>query len=367
MKLSRRELLGSSLALGAAAGVGGLLPLSARPARAAMTAAQVDEAMAAHKGGSFVVSTWGGAYAEAQRHAWFAPFAEKYGVEVVEDGPPANPKIMAMVEVGNVTWDVCDFGSHKVHGLAEAGVLDKLDYDIIDSSKFPKGFVNDYGIANITFSTVVAYRTDVFSDPAPTTVLDLWNLEQFPGMRSLRDDPTTNITFGAYAAGVPKDQIYPLTEEKIKMAFAKLDEIKDHVIWWTSGAQAPQLLANKEVVMGTAWNGRLDKLREEGVPMAIVWNGAQLYSDSWAIPKGAPNKDLAMLFIAWASFAENNLQISNHITYGPVNTDAFDMVAPDRAPLMPTSYYDQQIICDYGWWGPNYPIMLERWHEWKIG
>ncbi|MCA6120172.1 hypothetical protein J6524_35865 [Bradyrhizobium sp. WSM 1738] len=41
-----------------------------------------------------------------------------------------------------------------------------------------------------------------------------------------------------------------------------METIKKDVIWWQTGAQAPQLLADGQVVMTTAWNGRIyDRLR----------------------------------------------------------------------------------------------------------
>ena len=39
-------------------------------------------------------------------------------------------------------------------------------------------------------------------------------------------------------------------------SLAKRDSIKDQVIWWSAGAETPQLLADKEVVMGSTYNGR---------------------------------------------------------------------------------------------------------------
>ena len=39
------------------------------------------------------------------------------------------------------------------------------------------------------------------------------------------------------------------TPEGVDQALAKLGTIKDQVVWWTKGAQTPQLLADGEVVM----------------------------------------------------------------------------------------------------------------------
>ena len=53
------------------------------------------------------------------------------------------------------------------------------------------------------------------------------------------------------------------TPAGMERALAKLDSIKDDVIWWSSGADTPQLLADGEVVLGSTYNGHLFALIEE--------------------------------------------------------------------------------------------------------
>ena len=118
--------------------------------------------------------------------------------------------------------------------------------------------------------------------------------------------------------------------------------------------------------MATAWNGRLDKISAEGVSLGIVWNGAQLMGDAWVIPKNAPNKDLAMLFIAWSVLPEINWRLSDYITYGPVSFKAIENVRPERRALVPTTFAHLQIKCDYDYWGEHYNDQGARWIEWKL-
>ena len=98
----------------------------------------------------------------------------------------------------------------------------------------------------------------------------------------------------------------------------------------------------------------------------IIWNGAALQGDSWVIPKGAPNKDLAMLFIAWQSLPEVNWRTSKYISYGPVNKKSFDKVDPLYKGALPTDFVDVQVETDFSWWSQNYSRELERWNEWKL-
>jgi len=367
MTTSRRTILKSALALPAVAGAAYLNPLLLGNAYAAYSPDQIDEALAKHKGGSFTVSSWGGSFQEAQRKAFFTPFSEKYGIKIVEDGPPGNPKIVAMVKAGNVTWDVCDIGAYKPTPLGKDGYLEEFDYSIVDKTDIFPGFATKWGVGNLSYSTVLAYRTDVLTGDQPDHVKDLWDLERFPGKRAMRDNPIENLAYALQADGMAIDDIYPLSDGKIARAYEKLDEIKDHVIWWSQGAKAPQLLVTKEVVMATAWNGRLDKIIAEGVPIGMAWNGAQLMGDAWVIPKGAPNKDLAMLFVAWSVLPEINWRLSDYITYGPVNYKSIEYVRPERRAMVPTTYADVQIPCDYDYWGENYNTQVDRWTEWKLG
>ena len=108
------------------------------------------------------------------------------------------------------------------------------------------------------------------------------------------------------------------TPEGLDRAFAKLDTIKSDVVWWEAGAQAPQLLADGEVVMTTAYNGRIfNAAIAEGKPFKIVWDAQSYENEMYAIPKGAPNKEEALQFIAFATSTEGLRASASYISYGP--------------------------------------------------
>ena len=366
MSVSRRTLLKTTAGLGAAAAAG--LPLLAprRARAAAYTAAQVDAAMAKMKGRTLVIASWGGSWQDALRNAWWKPFSEKYGVKIVEDGPPMNPKVIAMVQSGKVTWDICDFAAYRADPLGLGGYLEPLDYSVIDATHVTQKFVSKYGIASAVAATILGYRTDVITSDPPTSMAALWDLKKYPGKRSLHDEATHNIPCALVAAGMPKDQVYPLDDAKLDKAFKKLDEIKEHCLWWTIGAQSPQQLAAKEVILAQGYNGRFDTLIDQGVPIKTVWEGGQVNPDCWSVTKNSPNKDLAMLFIAWATLPENNWEITKHITYAPANEASFPKVPENVRARVPSTYLDKQIIIDINWWGPNFDRVSDRWKEWRL-
>jgi len=65
-----------------------------------------------------------------------------------------------------------------------------------------------------------------------------------------------------------------------------------------------QLMKDEEVDMTTGWNGRFDNAKKDGATVGYTFNQALLDYDCFAMPKGAPNKDTAMKFLAEVSKAE---------------------------------------------------------------
>jgi putative spermidine/putrescine transport system substrate-binding protein len=277
--------------------------------------------------------SWGGSYQEAQTRAWVEPFAAERGITILQDGPTEYAQLMAMVDAGQVFWDVVDIEND--FGLGECGeYLEPLDYSIIDRDAILPGFADECRVGVILYATVLAYNTDVFGEE-PESWEDFFDLESFPGRRGLPRSPSRYILEMALVAdGVAPEDLYPLDIER---ALAKLDTIKDQVVWWDTGAQSVQHIADGEVVMSMIWNGRVQTAIDEGAPLAIQWNQHIALADYLVVPRGSPNKELAMEFIAYAVSSEHNHRISDYISYAPTNVNAFDQVNPEMAPILSES------------------------------
>ena len=115
------------------------------------------------------------------------------------------------------------------------------------------------------------------------------------------------------------------------------------LVWWNSGAQSAQILQDGEVDMVGAWNGRIQAAMKEketkGGPLAITFDQQMLVSDCWLIPKGAPNKDLAMKAIAIMMRPEVQARLSQYINYAPANLAAFEtgLISKELAEQLPNS------------------------------
>jgi putative spermidine/putrescine transport system substrate-binding protein len=162
-------------------------------------------------------------------------------------------------------------------------------------------------------------------------------VKDFPGPRSLYSRMYYNYEAALRAAGVPRDQIYPVTEEKVRTMFQKLEEIKPNVaVWWTTGAQPPQLLSTGEVSLAMAWNGRILDAQKSNSPVAMTLKDAIAWGNAFIIPKGSPYKQLAMELINYAITEEAQDRLIPIGTYGPVLEKSAAKATPEQARQMVT-------------------------------
>jgi len=297
------------------------------------------------------VMSWGGAYGEAQTEAHVKPWMAATGnATVMVDSDNPAPAIKAMVEAGNVTVDVASVEYADAIRLCDDGALELIDVATLPAAPdgtsaaddFLAGAITECGVSTDIWSNVYAYDTTKFSgDAAPKTAADFFDLAKFPGKRGLKKGAKAVLEFALLGDGVPAAEVYALldTPEGVDRAFAKLDSIKADVIWWEAGAQPPQLLADGEVAMTTAYNGRIfAAVLNEGKSFQIVWDGQIYENEMYVVPKGAPNKDLAMEFIRYATSTEGLRAQAQHISYGPARKSSMkdELIFKDGKTVMAT-------------------------------
>lgn len=313
---------------------------------------------------TLTVSSFGGAYQDAQRTAFFEPTAQALGITIREETLSGLADVRLQVQSGNVTWDIADLGYSECAQGSREGLFEPLDFNVIKTDGIDPKMIGTDWIGIIYYSTVIAYDTEVFdAETAPKTWKDFFDTENFEGLRSLRNEPEVQLELALLADGVPREQLYPLDVDR---AFAKLEEIKPDIgTWWTSGAQSAQLLRDREVDMVAAWNGRITAIKNDGAAANFSFNDGILNADCLAVPKGAPNKELAMQAIALFLSAEQQATMTNLIDYGPINSQAFDLgvISEERAAILPSSPENMknQVIMNADWWAENGPAVAERW------
>ena len=311
-------------------------------------------------------TSFGGSYQEAQRSALLDPITAATGTKFREDTLTGIAEVRAQVRSGAVNWDIVDLGLPDCAAGEAEGLFEPLDYDKISVEGFEESGFADGWVATIYFATVMGYSTEKYADAAPKDWADFWDVETFPGSRSMRNSPLGNLEIALIADGVAPEDVYPIDMDR---AFAKLDQIKPNVtVWWTSGAQSAQLITDGEVDMITAWNGRLDNAIKNGAKVDYKFTNGIASLDCLAIPKGAPHAEKAQEMIALMVSPEYAANIPEYINYGPTTSLAFDLdkITPQMRAMSPSSpeNMESQVITDADWWSENRQEAQERWDSW---
>ncbi|EJC83039.1 spermidine/putrescine-binding periplasmic protein [Rhizobium leguminosarum bv. trifolii WSM2297] len=314
------------------------------------------------KADNMVFSSWGGTTQDAQKAAWASPFTEKTGVTVVQDGPTDYGKLKAMVEAGEVTWDVVDVEGDYAAQAGKTGQLEKLDFSVIDKSKLDPRFVTDYSVGSFYYSFVIGCNADAVK-ACPKTWADLFDTAKFPGKRTFYKWSAPGVIEAALLAdGVAADKLYPLDLDR---AFKKLDTIKSDIIWWSGGAQSQQLLASAEAPFGSVWNGRMTALAATGIKVETSWEQNITAADALVVPKGSQNVEAAMKFIALATSAEPQAALAKATGYAPINVESAKLMDPETAKTLPDQQTASQVNADMNYWADNRDAIGEKWYAWQ--
>jgi len=266
------------------------------------------------------VASWGGAYTESQKLGYGDPTAKALGVDINwVDYSGGLSEIKAQKEAGAITWDIIDvFAFDTINGCDE-GIFVEFDFDK-DFPAAPDGtpasedffapMPSKCAVGNILYSWNYAYNVNNV-DGTPTTIKDFFNTKKFPGKRAIYKSALTNLEIALAGDGVYMgkggSEIYKLleTEAGVNRAMNKIKELctdpNGGCVFWSAGAQPPELLVSGEVVMATGWNGRFFNAEiGEGAPIKQVWDGQGLDYEYFALVKGGPDeanakKALAMM------------------------------------------------------------------------
>lgn len=369
------------------AGLTGAFALSA----VAMVASAADELPACEDcADQLTIVSWGGAYSNSQLQAYHKPYSEMTGVDIINDESSAEAvaKLRAMSEANNVTWDVVDVVAADAMRLCDEGLAMEINFDeqlaaapdgTPASEDFGDLLVSDCFIPQIVYSTTMGYRTDVeaWNGAVPTDICAVFDTATFPGKRSLEKRPINNVEWALLCDGVDKADVYDVlsTEEGVTQALAKLDTIRDDVIWWSAGAETPQLLADSEALMGSTYNGRLfSVIVEQKQPVAMLWDAQVFDLDGWIIPTGldADRTARALHYIKFATDTQRLADQSKYISYGPARASSAPLVGQhaelgiDMAPHMPTDPNNAMntFLYNYEWWADNRDDLDAKFQTW---
>ncbi len=322
--------------------------------------------------------SFGGAYGAAQKEHMIDPYMAETGAKVLfEDYSGGIAEIKAQVEAGNIQWDVVDIEVIDLERACSEGLLEVIPRDILPAGDdgvaaeddfFPAALANECGVGVIFWSIIYAYSSETIGGEEPSTIGDFFDTAKFPGKRAMRKRPQVNLEWALIADGVAANEVYDVlsTDEGQARAFAKLDTIRDDLVWFDSWSQAPQLLNDGGAVMVQSANGRIfGAIKDDGRPFKMVWDNNVFDLDVWAIVKGTPNLDQALDFVKFAT-GTKPLSGMQDVAYGPTRRSGSALVDPAITEDLPTAHIDEGLKADGIFWADFGESLGEKFNEWLL-
>jgi putative spermidine/putrescine transport system substrate-binding protein len=313
---------------------------------------------------------WGGSSQAAHRAAYWTSFSKETGVKLKEDVWNGGIGVLrAKSKGGHSDWDVIQVEVEELILGCEEGVFERLDWQAMGGrDRFLPIAVSDCGVGAMVWSELFGYDADRLK-VGPTSWADFWDLQKFPGKRGMRKTPKYTLEAALMADGVAPGDVYKVlsTPAGVDRAFRKLDQIKPQVIWWSSVAQVPDLLASGEVAMSMATPGRLLLAnRDEHRNFRPVWNGNIYAVDFWAVLKNSPHKADAMRLVKYMSDADHEMLLPRYIPTGLSNKEAIARIDPALTKDTPSNPENMThaVALDADFWVENNDQLTQRFNAW---
>lgn len=342
------------------------------------------------------VTSIGGAYQRSQELGYgkaYQDLGNKLNWNVYSGG---LGEIRTQVDSGNIIWDVVDANNADSNIGCSEGLFEKIDLAEVTEPAPSGATVEDYlvqrpnecAVGTVLYSWTYAFNTNTFADAQPSTIADFFDTERFPGKRAIWSSPTQAIEIALMADGVPTDEVYTYLEdngaEAIDRAFAKLktlhDDPKGGLMFWTGGAEPPELLVKGEAVMATGWSGRFyDAAVKEDAPIQQVWDGQIMDFQNFVVLKGTPNLEAAKDFLRFATSTDQIAETARYIPYAPWRKSAVEKIAANEpwsedgktvvGPYLSTAPENMHNYLEMGsdYWQNYQDEVNERWIAWKAG
>lgn len=311
-----------------------------------------------------------GLFGDCLRSEFFDPFTEETGITVLEAPEDSGmARTQLAVETGNYEVDVEQLDSASQLEAFGDELLEPIDYSLVPQDEIIGDLALKYGVAVNPNAFVLGYNEDFLPEGAqPQSIEDYFDLETFPGSRGMFEFLEAHwIALALLADGVPPDEVVPFDFDR---AFAKLDTIKDELVYASSGTDMRALLDSGETPLQITFASRIKESLDAGVPAGAAWDGFSIFANFLAIPKGDPNVDVAMDLIAFISRSDISGGMSGCVGVGPANVEA--EVDPEAEPYLPSSHLDQRHVSlsapdAVEWMTENEEEIFNRFQEWKTG
>ena len=282
------------------------------------------------------------AWSEYVPQAVLDGFTKETGIQVNYETYASNEEMLAKLLSGAASYDLIQPSEYTIEALVKEKQLVKLDHAKIPNLKnIGKEYWNqphdpklEYSVPYMQGTVGIVVNTAKIKEP----VLGYADVFQpkYKGRIVVLDDALEIVTWALAANGLGPNDVTKANLEKIRPTLQKwLPLVKVY------DSDSPKTaLLNGDVDLGVVWSGEAAILINEQpgkFSYTLPKEGAHMFIDNLAIPKGAENKDAAHQFINYVLRPDVSVQISKEFPYTNPNVEARKLLTPaERAN--PASY-----------------------------
>lgn len=231
-------------------------------------------------------------------------------------------------------YDVIIPSSYFVDRMRRQNMLEKLDKskmpnwknlnpDFLNPGYDPKA---QYSVPFLWGITGIFFNDGYYAENSIKKWADLWDA-RFQDKLMLLDDTREAFSMALLTLGYSPNDNNP---DHIKAAFLKLKELMKNVKMFSSD-MVVSIIIDEDATVGMAWNGDVFKASQENPHIKFVFpeEGFVIWVDNFAIPKNAPHKDTAYVFINFLLRPDIGKAIALYTHFPTTNLSALKLLPPD--------------------------------------
>lgn len=313
--------------------------------------------------GDIIWADYGGPTNESRQIAYFDGFYDETGVEVISTSIE-DAVYHSILEGGSPDYDVFQAGASEALPYEEnlLEVPAESQGDLLPVEMQP------YYMGGFFFGIAQGWLTETYPDGGPQDWADFFDTETYPGKRAWPGAPgsfDSSYEIALLADGVAPEDIYPIDFER---ATAKLDSIRDDLVFYQSYPETQQLLTSGSVAIAVTVTGQFQALINAGEDVTIQWNQAFSVPSGFVASSIVDNPNEVLALAAWMNDPENQAVFTERTGYGPVNSEVFDYLSEEvAANVVNAPDHTNLVTYDDTWRGENYEDLVNNYTAWLAG
>lgn len=267
-------------------------------------------------------------------------FEKETGISVVMDTFDTNEEMYPVIKNQSVNYDVICASDYMIDRMIDEDLLWEIDYSAIPNianmdrkyleiaGKFDPG--NKYSVPHTWGTLGILYDTAKIPEGAITSWNDLWKKE-YAGRIVMPDSMRDTLAIALKAKGY---SLNTAEESELSEAASYLMKQKPLVYKYANDSARDMILGGSADI-AVIWNGEVIYCQEENPNLTYVVpkEGSEDFTDSWAIPQAAENKEAAQAWINFMLEKETAMTNFEYLTYSIPNISVIESVKNDEGMM----------------------------------